>query len=383
MEQLNKLFHDNKESYTKVLAHRGDSAQWLLDLLQDLLDYDSNVASVNRRRIFKALLRLSADSELHPRCCALPPLEHERHMAGGAFGDVYKGLFGGQNVAVKIMRVFEQSEIDILIKDFGREALIWRQLCHPNILPFYGLYYYKERLCLVSPWMESGHIRAFLNKEKYCFDCLLSLILDVALGLEYLHANGVVHGDLKGDNIFVTPSFRACIADFGFSSITMSLSSIQFTSSSKSTQGGTTRYQAPEIHQGGYNDYRVDVYAFACLVYEMLTGTAPFPDLYTDVAVAMAVLQGERPSRPLLLPGAPVMDGLWNLLQMCWEQNPQNRPTASQIVGRLMGDGIQATKTPSTTDWDETFTSRFRRRFLAQQPLPSVLEFEQIVFHSG
>ncbi|KAF7375734.1 Protein kinase domain-containing protein [Mycena sanguinolenta] len=383
IERLDKLFHEDKNSYRKFLAHRGDSAQWLLDLLQDILDYEPNLARKNRCRLFKALIRLSAASQLYPRCFPLTGLEHETLVAGGTFGDVYIGSLRDRTVAVKIMRVFEQSDIDALLKGFGREALIWRQMSHPNLLPFYGLYYFQRRLCLVSPWMDNGHIRAFLKKETYCTDCLLSLILNVALGLEYLHGNGVVHGDLKGDNIFVTSWRRACLADFGFASIRTSMASIQFTSSSKRAQGGTARYQAPELHRGGDNDKLTDIYAFACFVYELLTGKAPFPELYSDVAVAMAVLEGRRPSRPQSCSGTPSLNGLWNLLQNCWRENPADRPTASHVVQILMGDDIQAIANESILDWDPRFTSKFRRLFLGDRPFPSVAEFEQVVFGSG
>ncbi|KAJ7929734.1 kinase-like domain-containing protein [Mycena leptocephala] len=366
--RLDKLFDHDRHWYTSFLASRGASAQRLLDLWQDLLDYDSNLGTTNRRRLYKALVKLSEDSRLLPRCFALTGLEQERQVAGGSFSDVYTGVLRGQSVAIKMMRVFENSDIDALLKGFGREALLWRQLSHPNLLPFYGLYYFQKRLCLVSPWMENGHIRAFLKKETYCTDCLLSLILDVALGLEHLHVQGVVHGDLKGDNIFVTPSRRACIADFGLSSIISSMSSIQITSSSKGSQGGTIRYQAPELHRGGHNDRCSDIYGFACVVYELLTGTAPFPELLTDGAVIMAVFQGHRPSRPPSCSAS--LDGLWNLLQNCWEERTDIRPTASQIVECLISPGIHAIKTEYTPDWDDTFTSRFRRRLLGQQPLP-------------
>ncbi|KAJ7913692.1 kinase-like domain-containing protein [Mycena leptocephala] len=267
-------------------------------------------------------------------------LEQERLVAGGSFGDVYTGELRGQKVAVKMMRIFEESDINAVLKEFAREALIWRQFSHPNLLPFYGLYYFQQRLCLVSPWMENGHIRAWLKKETYDTDCLLSLILDVALGLEHLHAEGVVHGDLKGDNLFITPSRRACIADFGLCSIITSMSSIRFTNSSKRTQGGTIRYQAPELHRGGYNTQCSDIYGFACVVYELLTGTAPFPELYTDGAVIIAVLEGHRPSRLAACSGTPSLYGLWNLLENCWQQQPELRPTAAQILERLMGIDI-------------------------------------------
>ncbi|KAJ7812488.1 hypothetical protein B0H14DRAFT_3752443 [Mycena olivaceomarginata] len=358
IERLDTLFHDEKQSYTKFLACRDAAAQWLLDLLQELLDYDSDLVKRNRRRLFKALIRLSGHSKLYPKCFALTGLEQERHVR--------------EDLSAMSIQAFSAV--------FGHEALIWRQLSHPNLLPFIGLYYFQQRLCLVSPWMENGHIRGFLKQRTYDVDYLLSLILDVALGLEHLHAMGVVHGDLKGDNIFVTPTYRACIADFGLSSIVTSMSSIRFTNTSERREGGTARYQAPELHVGGHNNYKSDIYAFACLVYELLTGTAPFPELPTDVAVAMAVLQGHRPSRPPSCSGTTSMDGLWNLLQHCWEKKPELRPTTAQIVERLTGADIQAKQTLSTPDWDDTYTSKFRRKFLGQQPLPSIIKFEEVIF---
>lgn len=62
------------------------------------------------------------------------------------------------------------------IQQFGREALIWRQLCHPNLLPFFGVYYTEKRLCLVSPWMESGNVMQYLRKQSPDINRCLSLV---------------------------------------------------------------------------------------------------------------------------------------------------------------------------------------------------------------
>ncbi|KAJ6507790.1 kinase-like domain-containing protein [Mycena vitilis] len=377
-QRLDDLFHEDKEAYNKFLASRGTAAQELLDLLQNLLDVEPNLPSLTRRRIFQALIRLSRHCKLYPQCYTLVNLEQGRLVAGGTFGDVYKGLLNGKCVAVKMMRVFEESDVDTLLKEFGREALIWGQFSHPNLLPFFGLYHFQHRLCLVSPWMENGHLRAFLKKQPSDNNRLLSFILDVALGLEHLHEEGVVHGDLKGDNIFVTPSCRACIGDFGFSSIITSESSIQFTNSSKPSQGGTIRYQAPELHRGGHHDLCSDVYAFACVAYEIVAGNPPFPKLRMDGAVINAVLGGCQPSRPESCSGSPLLDALWDTVQSCWDKEPAKRPTAAEVVRRLRGPNIQAKTMPSTTDWDETFTSTFRRNFLGQWHLPSVAELERV-----
>ncbi|KAJ7113481.1 kinase-like domain-containing protein, partial [Mycena epipterygia] len=280
--------------------------------------------------LFKALLRLSRASGLHPRCFTLTGLNIIGHqVAAGGFGDIWKGLFRGQTVSVKVMRLFEDSDVAVVLKEFGREAVIWRQLCHPNLLPFFGVYYLDRRLCLVSSWMENANIMKFLSKESYKIDCL-SLTLDVALGMEYLHESGVVHGDLKPLNILVTPSRRACIADFGLSSITDAMT-VRFTHSTVSSRGGTGRYLAPELCRGEKAHLGSDVYAFACVCYEIFTGKVPFHEFPNDMVVMLQVIDGKRPLQPSSCSGTAALDSLWELLQDCWKEAPDKRPTAVQI----------------------------------------------------
>ncbi|KAJ7878749.1 kinase-like domain-containing protein [Mycena olivaceomarginata] len=328
-------------------------------------------------------MRLSRASGLHPRCFSLPELHKVgQQVMGGGFGDLWQGLVCGQSVSVKMMRVFKNAHIDAILKEFSREALIWRQLCHPNVLPFFGVYYLENRLCLVSPWMENGNMMEFLTKENPCKTARLSLILDVALGLQYLHAQNVVHGDLKAINILVTPSRTACIADFGLSSIA-DIMTLRFTHSTSYVQGGTARYQAPELLRGEKRHYGSDVYAFACVCYEILTGMVPFHELPNDMAVILQVIQGKRPSQPVTCCNTATLESLWKLLIDCWEENTGSRPPAPQIVERLAGSSIGATPTLSAAkDWDETFTSKFRRSLQVQPLLPSVNQIEHILFGS-
>ncbi|KAJ7852541.1 kinase-like domain-containing protein, partial [Mycena leptocephala] len=335
--------------------------------------------------IFKALLRLSRKSGLHPRCYALPRLRKiGQQVTAGGYGDIWRGLVGGQCVCVKIMRIFEDSDVQAVLKEFGREALIWRQLCHPNVLPFFGLYYLGKRLCLVSPWMENGHIMTFLKNKKPTNTDRLSLILDIALVLQYLHEKDVVHGDLKGLNILVTPSGRACIADFGVSSIVNAMT-MQFTHSTANSRAGTARYQAPELFQlegESRNHFGSDVYAFACVCYEIIAEKVPFYDLPNDMTVMVKVLAGRRPLRPMSWSGTMALDNVWGLMEGCWEGKAEMRPTASQIVQCLIGPSIAAKTTSSTTDWDE-FTSKFRRSLQAEPLLPSVTQIERMLFGDG
>ncbi|EEB91416.1 hypothetical protein MPER_10225, partial [Moniliophthora perniciosa FA553] len=109
-----------------------------------------------------------------------------------------------------------------LWQEYLREAIVWRQLRHPNILPCLGLYYLdrsQERICLVSPWMENGNLVQFLRDSPRDSGNHLQLMHDIASGLSHLHGLKIIHGDLKGLNILVTQSHRACIADFGLSHV--------------------------------------------------------------------------------------------------------------------------------------------------------------------
>ncbi|KAJ7126710.1 kinase-like domain-containing protein [Mycena epipterygia] len=393
-EQLVFILRD-PEAYKTLLACRGGSAQQLLDIIQEVhplpvpvltfFDFvfsqllDLFPKSTNRSLLCKSLLRLSRASGLHPTCVALSGLEKlGQQVAAGAFGDVWKSRVRAQSVAVKMMRIFRDADIKAVFKEFGREALIWRQLSHPNLLPFYGLYYVESRLCLVSPWMENGHILEFIKNSPSDVN-RLSLILDVALGLEYLHKERIVHGDLKGMNILVTPSGRACIADFGLSTIT-DVMTVRFTHSTANARGGTVRYQAPELLLAeSLNHFGSDVYAFACVCYEILTAKAPFFELPNDMAVSLKVIVGHRPSRPESIR----VDGLWILLQDCWEQTSDKRPTIAQTVQRLVGPEIGAETDQTATDWDDTFSSKFRRSLQCVPLLPSIVAIERRIFGDG
>ncbi|KAJ6581711.1 kinase-like domain-containing protein [Mycena capillaripes] len=373
-------FLQDRQNYQDILECRGTKAQAILDLLQDFLELDS--FSFVRPSLFQVLRRLSDASGLYPRCFPLTGLKKiGQQMAGGGYGDIWKGMLCGQSVSVKMMRIFRSDDIKSALKEFGREALIWRQLSHPNLLPFFGLYYTEGRLCLISPWMDNGNIMEFLRKNPTSdTDGRLSLILDVAFGLEYLHVQKTVHGDLKGLNILVMPSGRACIADFGLSIIVNTMT-LRFATSTSHARGGTARYQAPELFQEETpRTFESDIYGFACVCYEILTGEVPFHESKNDMKIILDVASGKRPSRPSSCTGTVALDSLWNLLQKCWDGEAKNRPTAPQIVAQLVGSPIGATIGSSGTDWDDQLTSRFRRSLHTQPLLPSVNQIEHMLF---
>ncbi|KAJ7084501.1 kinase-like domain-containing protein [Mycena crocata] len=347
------------------LGHRGRLAQQLLDLVQDILDYRT-CDSRSRSLLSQALMKLARACELQPICFALSVDTVGEHIGGGSFADVYRGLVGDQTVSIKAMRIFRKSDVKKALKAFGYEAVIWRQLCHPNVLPFFGIYDLQGRLCLVSPWMENGDLVEFLKNNPWQDIDHPSLIFDVASGLEYLHGEHVVHGDLKGTNILVTPSGRACIADFGLSTITGSMVACFSASTTTSVQRGTARWQAPELLRGdSVNNFGSDMYAFASVCYEILSGKIPLHDV-SEPAVIFKVLEGIRPARPVPWPDNEAYNHIWELLQ--------------QIVEQLTHAPIGAEHSQPGMDWDDSYSSRFRRSLLKSPLLPSINEIKRKMF---
>ncbi|KAF9457681.1 kinase-like domain-containing protein [Collybia nuda] len=339
--KLTAVFEDVTQ-YKRLLKCGGENAQRLLDLFQALL-YSSELDTGLRRRLVVAVQRLSQHSGLYPTCFGLEGVQlvGEDPVTAGSFGDIYRGSLQQQQVCLKVIRIYQASRVDYILKRFSQEVILWGQLSHTNLLPFYGLYRFRSRLCLVSPWMDNGDINSYLEKNPDANRILLAL--DVAAGISHLHENDIIHGDLKGVNILVAKSGRACLADFGLSSVT-DAQILNWTShSSAASKGGSTRWQAPELFD--INDALVpntkasDMYALSCVFYEIFTGNVPYIDILRDSAIMLKVRSGIRPARPP--PSSPAWTGngltekIWSLMLDCWAGDPNTRPTIGEAIDRL------------------------------------------------
>ncbi|KAJ8080061.1 mitogen-activated protein kinase kinase kinase [Marasmius tenuissimus] len=142
----------------------------------------------------------------------------------------------------------------------------------------------------------------------------------------------IVHADLKGVNVLITPSGRACICDFGLARIADS--QLVGLSSSISRAAGTLRWMAPELlAENVIATKESDIYAFACVCYEILTSLPPFHKCKNDGAVIIQVSLGKRPSRPETLP--KLLDVVWSMMELCWQADPSLRPSAPTILRGL------------------------------------------------
>ncbi|KAG6811112.1 hypothetical protein H0H92_008959 [Tricholoma furcatifolium] len=151
-----------------------------------------------RRNLMIAIRKLSTKTDLYPTPFYLKRLDqvNERAEAGGAYGDIHRAVYQGRVVCLKSIKVWTTTKPERIVKMIAREAILWGQLKHSNLLPFYGLYMYNDRLALISPWASNGTVVDFLFKRPKANRPLLCS--DIAQGIGYLHENDIIHGDLKG-----------------------------------------------------------------------------------------------------------------------------------------------------------------------------------------
>ncbi|KAG7097312.1 hypothetical protein E1B28_004673 [Marasmius oreades] len=352
--RLQNILQDELQ-YQLILQQTGENAQLWLDFLQLAVDHPS-VSAEFRSSIFMTMIRLSKTCRLYPKCLAIRNVRKmgNHPVAGGGFGDVWKGTIGGASeniVCLKVSKVYLTSDAGQLFKDYLREAIVWRQLKHPNLLPFLGVYHLddnRHQFCLVSPWMENGNLVQF-TKDNLDIP-YYSLVHDVAAGLAYLHSKKIVHGDLKGVNILISPDRRACIADFGLSRVVDATNGLRFLKST-TRPAGTARWLAPELLIGDERTSESsDIYAFGGVCYEIFSGRVPFYELPNDAAVVFHVFHGRRPVRPDGI--AELHDVMWGIMETCWSADPTSRLAAGDIMALLVELDTLDIFRPAS-DWEE------------------------------
>ncbi|KDQ59822.1 hypothetical protein JAAARDRAFT_127207, partial [Jaapia argillacea MUCL 33604] len=223
-----------------------------------------------------------------------------------------------------------------VIQQLYREALVWQQQSHGHILPFLRIDK-NNNFSLVSPWMQYGSVLQYLETLGPANVELIPILSQVAAGLECLHEENIVHGDLQGANILIDETRQAHLADFGLSIFADSTRGAFTTSSG----AGLTCWMVPELigrEQFGFDcaqrSHPSDVYAFGHVCLEIYTGHPPFLEHNSEPAVITKVLAGKQPTHPTKddCPGRCMSDELWRLMKLCWTHNPAGRLSASKLI---------------------------------------------------
>ncbi|PON57223.1 Phosphorylase kinase, gamma catalytic subunit [Parasponia andersonii] len=221
----------------------------------------------------------------------LKHLKFEKMVASGSYGDLYKGTYCSQEVAIKILKP-ERINTDMQ-REFGQEVFIMRKVRHKNVVQFIGACTKPPSMCIITEYMAGGSVYDYLHKKRGFFKLpsLLKVSTDISKGMNYLHQNNIIHRDLKAANLLMD-------------------------------ENGVIEHKP--------YDHKADVFSFGVVLWELLTGKLPYEFLTPLQAAVGVVQQGLRPPIP-----KQTHPKLVEILQRCWEQDPALRPDFSEIIDIL------------------------------------------------
>ena len=261
----------------------------------------------------------------------------ERELGGGGMSRVFVALDTGLGRRVVVKVLPPELAASVSIDRFRREIMLAAGLQHPHIVGVLSAGETDGLPFFMMPFVEGESLRARLQRGRLPIPETVRILRDVARALSYAHERGVVHRDIKPDNVLLT-SGSAVVADFG---VAKALSSARYSSASTAgtltivgTSLGTPTYMAPEQAAGDpTTDHRADLYAFGIMAYEMLAGVPPFRGLAPRHLLAAQL--AEAPA-PLATHRADIPAALETLVLRCLEKDPDDRPqTAADIVAAL------------------------------------------------
>jgi serine/threonine protein kinase/TolB-like protein/Flp pilus assembly protein TadD len=266
--------------------------------------------------------------------------EIESLLGAGGMGEVYRArdLRLRRDVAVKVLPGVVSSDPERL-RRFEQEAMAAAALNHPNILAVHQLGTYAGTLYLVSELLEGETLRDQIRRGRVAPRRVVDYGVQIAHGLAAAHEKGIVHRDVKPENLFLTTDGRIKILDFGLAKLTQAQWGSKPTAPTiggETEPGlvmGTVGYMSPEQVRGQAADARADIFAFGAILYEMLTGKRAFQNP-TSPETMNAILNEDPPGISQITPG--ISPALQRIVHRCLEKNPERRfQSASDLAFAL------------------------------------------------
>ena len=254
-------------------------------------------------------------------------IEFIKVIGSGAFGVVSEGIYKPrkQKVAIKQLHMAEDTRSQEL---FYREVSNLAKVSHPFVLPFVG-YTNSPPYCILSKFISNGSLYNALHAASMSLSGteLTVIAYGIADGMRYLHSQDLLHRDLKTQNVLLSKQKIPIICDFGSSRKAEGQKTMTMNSC------GTSNYMAPEFLVGRSYNTEIDVYSYGMMLWEMLTKQVPFSGMEYPQVIFTVVLRNNRPDIPEDTPPK-----LKHLIEACWDQDPNKRPSFERIT-RLFETG--------------------------------------------
>ena len=273
------------------------------------------------------------------------PYRVERQLGSGGMGEVYLAYDDRLRRHVAIKQLRQDKTAPDLRERFRREAQAVAMLSHSSIVQVYDIVEVDGIDHLVMEFVEGKPLSALLQQGPLSAPKVIRLAKEVCAGLAEAHSKGIVHRDLKSENVILTRTGQAKILDFGLAK------QLWDPDPGLSVVGavvGTYRSMSPEQAQGHVVDHRTDLFSFGILLYEAATGKSPFQGPSALATLAKLVTQQHQPAKEL----APeIGDELSGLIDWLLQKSPAQRPQSAAEVGASLERFAEAYPQASTSSF--------------------------------
>ncbi len=248
-------------------------------------------------------------------------------IGSGAYGIVYRGLDKTNGAFLAVKEIYCGQDVVGGMTDVVTEVQILQRLRHPNIVRYVGAAVLWDRLYIFTEWVSGGSLTQILAQfGQLPVGLVAQHTLQILKGLAYLHNQGIVHRDIKGQNILVSKDGRIKLADFGAARLLKNI-----------TKGpalfGTPAFLAPEVITNERCDIKADIWSLGCTIIQMLSGETPWAVRgFKSVYELLHHVSTSNDSPPLdHVPERETTEDMIDFLNQCFRRNPDERPNTKSL----------------------------------------------------